>query len=285
MIKVYSSFIGVFSIQFYMSSNRYDINFLSNESFFKQKNDIINQKLYGTTPTPKMVVDKGYTYPEDMPDYLGLSYDFYDSNNYNVLYHEEKAYKAWDESSTYNTYNPYGYYKYGSSTYVPSYEDSVYLSRAHGVRKTRDTKPDRTKKMEFYPIEDKHDQIEFGVFDSKKPTNPPKKTRAPTNSVYFPTPKRGNITQDSMDFCKNIKLTEDDRDDICKKMSTEKCMESPCCVSIGKNKCVYGDETGPWIPSNYSTKDSSGMTMHQDFYYYQNKCYGNCRDWLDDAAT
>jgi hypothetical protein len=33
------------------------------------------------------------------------------------------------------TYHPPGYYKYGASNYVPSYEDSIYLSKTYRNKK------------------------------------------------------------------------------------------------------------------------------------------------------
>lgn len=54
----------------------------------------------------------------------------YDSNNYNIQYHNDLSYNSdligLQENAIY--YQP-GAFKYGGSSYVPNYEDSVYLSK------------------------------------------------------------------------------------------------------------------------------------------------------------
>lgn len=81
----------------------------------------------------------------------------YNTNNYNVEYHDSIATIAeqndlnngdsgiaWVKDSSgkkvalpvikgveYTTYYKPGYYKYGGDTYVPSYEDSIYLSKSY----------------------------------------------------------------------------------------------------------------------------------------------------------
>lgn len=147
----------------------------------------------------------------------------YDSNKYDVLYHEEKEYKPWDKETTYVTYNPYGTFKYGAASYVPSYEDSVILSKTHGIRNVE-------------------------------------KPKFKTRSRF-----RG-------DFCTNTGLSKEAVDEICNKLPLDVCMDTSCCVSIGKYKCAAGDDTGPWLITNYNDP----VVLNKDYYYYMNKCYGNC---------
>ena len=243
-----------------MTSNRYDVQFLSNDSFFKKKKDIVSKRLYGTAPTTQVNV------PTDTPSFLGLGYDYYDVNNYNVLYHEDASYQLWDTTASYTTYRPYGAFKYGAKSYVPTYEDSVYLSRQYGVRK--DMKSNSEKSIGYFPIEKKHDMIEFGSFsmDSTKPTSNII-TMTPTARPLGP-----NVKEDS--FCDDIHLSNDERDSICHNMTESSCMNSSCCVTVGK-QCVYGNETGPFSNNIY---DSDESNFDKDYYYYKNKCYGKCPD-------
>jgi uncharacterized protein YxeA len=72
----------------------------------------------------------------------------FDSNNYNVQYHDTVAeiesktndgswlskngkveFIPWSKIPSFSTYNKPGSFTYGTSTYVPSYKDSIYLSR------------------------------------------------------------------------------------------------------------------------------------------------------------
>jgi hypothetical protein len=71
----------------------------------------------------------------------------------------------------------------------------------------------------------------------------------------------------------------------CEKLSDSNCKTSSCCVLIGgkgvsrgenntatTNRCVAGNKHGPI----YQT-DENQMPINFEYYYYQNKCYGeNC---------
>lgn len=66
---------------------------------------------------------------------------YYNSNNYDVLYHEELEFKDLPKESVLNINDPVIYYKpntfsYGSQYYVPSYEDTVYLNyiNTYGIK-------------------------------------------------------------------------------------------------------------------------------------------------------
>ena len=115
-----------------------------------------------------------------------------------------------------------GAYKYGSSNYVPNYEDSVYLSRT---------------------------------------------TRLPQSSPVYNT--AGMLGG----FCTQFKNNKFSIEEKCGALDLNTCASTSCCTLIGGQKCVGGNENGPTNPASYS--DIS--LKNKDFYYYQGKCYGNCR--------
>ena len=117
-------------------------------------------------------------------------------------------------------YRP-GSYKYGASTYVPYYEDSVFLSRSINAV-----------------------------------------VNTPT---YVSTNKSGG-------FCNKYKTSPIQLEEKCNKINDETCAATTCCVLLGGQKCVYGNESGPIMKDNYS----DFMIANKDFYYYQGKCYGDC---------
>jgi hypothetical protein len=220
------------------------------QKFINNKINIVQERLYGKTMAPQPTY--GYTPSPNMPDYLVLNSGYYDSNNYDVLYHEDASYQYWDPETTYSSYDPYGTFKYGPKNYVPSYTDSVLLSRTNGVRKNQYNN-NNTSSFSYYPIETNMDIFHLN---------------------YFVFKNNDDNTNMNYDFCNDSKLTDQEKNDFCTKMSgSSNCTNSPCCVSIGRNKtCVYGDQTGP-NPS-FSTNNTS--TNIQDYYIHQNKCYGNC---------
>ena len=76
----------------------------------------------------------------------------------------------------------------------------------------------------------------------------------------------GGKRDDAVGFCKNA-APED-----CTKLSDQGCTETDCCVFVTdnseKSQCVKGDVSGPTF-DRYSD--------NMDYYYYKNKCYGNCK--------
>ena len=148
-------------------------------------------------------------------DELGKYYTF-DANG--QLMREENT----DASFSPVLYYIPGAYKYGSSNYVPNYEDSVYLSRT---------------------------------------------TRLPqTAPVYNTASMLGGFCTQS----KNDKFAIEEK---CGALDLNTCASTSCCTLIGGQKCVGGNENGPTNPANYS----DGSLKNKDFYYYQGKCYGNCK--------
>jgi len=126
-----------------------------------------------------------------------------------------------DVQGTVTYYEP-GTYTFGASSYVPNYEDSIYLSRTTGVSTTT-------------PITD-------------------------TASMLA-------------GFCKHYKNNPDKLEEMCKSTDKDKCGSTSCCVLLGGSKCVSGDENGPYMKANYSDI----FIKNKDFYYFQGKCYGNCK--------
>jgi len=172
----------------------------------------------------------------------------YDSNNYDVKYHQDtdemqKQGNFYDTTMTniyvkdqhgnmvalpYNgvqgniTYYQPGSFTYGPTSYVPYYEDSVLLSRAN--------------------------QNIIG-----------------TTPTYLASVVK-------TDFCEFNKSNPDKIESICNSLSNDKCTKNTCCVLLGGQKCVAGNERGPSKQATYSDV----FVLNKDFYYYQEKCYGNC---------
>jgi hypothetical protein len=170
----------------------------------------------------------------------------YNKDNLDVEYHDDP--QKMGENSLYNTkmgtqkvydvngnlidvvsnavqgnivyYQP-GSYKYGAASYVPYYEDSVFLSRSINAV-----------------------------------VNTP---------AYVSTNKSGG-------FCNKYKIDPLKLEQQCNAINDETCAATTCCVLLGGQKCVSGNESGPTMKDNYS----DFMIANKDFYYYQGKCYGNC---------
>jgi hypothetical protein len=115
-----------------------------------------------------------------------------------------------------------GAYKFGSSNYVPNYEDSVYLSRT---------------------------------------------TRLHQSSPVFNT--AGMLGG----FCTQFKNDKFAIEEKCGALDLNTCASTSCCTLIGGQKCVAGNQNGPLNAANYTDYN----LKNTDFYYYQGKCYGNCR--------
>jgi hypothetical protein len=146
---------------------------------------------------------------------LGVYYQ-YDANGNMIRLENTEA-----EFSPVLYYVP-GAYKFGSSNYVPNYEDSVYLSRT-------------TRQMQASP-------------------------------VYNTASMLGG-------FCNQNKNDTVTIEAKCGALDLNTCASTSCCTLLGGQKCVAGNKNGPTNAANYS--DYS--LKNKDFYYYQGKCYGNCK--------
>jgi hypothetical protein len=170
----------------------------------------------------------------------------YDSNNYDVEYHNQPSISNSDEStagqgkmwvldksnnlisvpysdiSTNTLYNEPGSFRFGSSNYVPNYEETVYLSKL-------------TNLPSFTPVKE--------------------------------------VSNNGIGFCEYHKNNPDELEKKCNEQNGNTCGSLNCCVLLGGEKCVYGNENGPFFKSNYS----NFLIKNTDYYYYQGKCYGNCK--------
>ena len=61
-----------------------------------------------------------------------------------------------------------------------------------------------------------------------------------------------------------------DLEKSCNSLTKYNCGLTSCCVYTSDNKCKAGNKSGP----TFNT-DNNGKTNQLDYYYYQNKCYGN----------
>ena len=145
----------------------------------------------------------------------------YNSNNFNINYHEDLSFNDQLSGLLLNPiyYEP-GTFKYGGSTYVPSYEDSVYLSKT-------------TYQSTVSPVD-----------------KPNKLINICREYQYYPT-----------------RL-----ENACNNIDKGSCKKSNCCILLGGEKCVAGNEFGPLYKNNYS----DFLVKNRDYYYYNNRCYGNC---------
>jgi hypothetical protein len=75
-------------------------------------------------------------------------------------------------------------------------------------------------------------------------------------------------------FCSFNKNSNENTETSCLKLDKNTCASTTCCVLLGGAKCVAGNKNGPIMKSNYNDV----YLRNKDFYYYQGKCYGNCRD-------
>lgn len=73
-------------------------------------------------------------------------------------------------------------------------------------------------------------------------------------------------------FCNQYKDNKGAIEEKCAALDTNTCASTSCCVLIGGQKCVAGNENGPTNSANYSDYN----LRNRDFYYYNGKCYGNC---------
>ena len=71
-------------------------------------------------------------------------------------------------------------------------------------------------------------------------------------------------------FCAAYKGSSGELNTACGKLTNKNCNSTSCCVLTSEDKCVAGNTDGP----TYNT-DSNGKTNNLDYYYYQNKCYGD----------
>jgi len=201
---------------------------------------ITKAEMYSQMKLKGDMVDSKYT--------NGSKKNRYDSNNYNVQYHNDasvggtdaspaddlaqtgtwildkhgnKVLIPWSEVPDNITYYEPGSYPFGPSNYVPNYEDTVYLSKTSG-------------------------QSQVGSF-------------------YDSASMSGG-------FCTKNANSPINLEQSCNALDSDTCSSTTCCVLLGGQKCVAGNQNGPTMKANYSDV----LVLNKDFYYYQGKCYGNC---------
>ena len=75
-------------------------------------------------------------------------------------------------------------------------------------------------------------------------------------------------------FCESYKGSSGELNSACGNLTNKNCNATSCCILSSDKKCVAGNASG----ATYNT-DDNGKTINLDYYYYQNKCYGdNCPD-------
>lgn len=79
-----------------------------------------------------------------------------------------------------------------------------------------------------------------------------------------------NIMNPSAAFCESHRGSSGDLDKACRKLTRDNCNDTSCCVWRSPGKCVAGGMGGP----TFNT-DAKGKTETLDYYYFQNKCYGD----------
>ena len=92
-----------------------------------------------------------------------------------------------------------------------------------------------------------------------------KLTGKSTTGVYRPDNKSGG-------FCEYHKYSPDSLEQSCRKLDTDTCATTECCVLLGGSTCVAGNKYGPTQKANYG----DAFIRNKDYYYYRGKCYGNC---------
>jgi hypothetical protein len=73
-------------------------------------------------------------------------------------------------------------------------------------------------------------------------------------------------------FCSQYEGNTAKLEEKCAAQDLNACASTSCCVLLGGQKCVAGNQNGPKNPANYTDYN----LKNRDFYYYQGKCYGNC---------
>jgi len=77
-------------------------------------------------------------------------------------------------------------------------------------------------------------------------------------------------------FCKSHEGKRHELQTSCSKLSKDNCLATSCCVYAkmnGKELCHSGDHHGPTFK-----RDKNGKTRDIEYYYFQNKCFGDCSE-------
>ena len=74
-------------------------------------------------------------------------------------------------------------------------------------------------------------------------------------------------------FCEQNKHSKMEIEKQCSRLGTKHCASTNCCVLLGNETCVAGNEHGPSYEDHYRNP----LINDRDYYYYKGKCYGNCK--------
>ena len=74
-------------------------------------------------------------------------------------------------------------------------------------------------------------------------------------------------------FCEQNKHSALEIEKKCSTLGKDVCASTNCCVLLGNETCVSGNERGPSYQDHYRNP----MIPNRDYYYYRGKCYGNCK--------
>lgn len=74
-------------------------------------------------------------------------------------------------------------------------------------------------------------------------------------------------------FCTQNAHSKMDIEKKCATLDKDVCASTSCCVLLGNETCVAGNEHGPSYQDHYRNP----LIPNRDYYYYKGKCYGNCK--------
>ena len=119
--------------------------------------------------------------------------------------------------------------------------------------------------------------LTFNIYDSKNPTTTTttKQLKEVVTIETMSTPDNSKIDlqmDSAMSFCQNHEdlPSGSSLEKSCDGLTDENCKSVSCCVLLNGEKCVAGGARG----STFRT-ETNGTKRNIDYYYYQNKCYGN----------
>jgi hypothetical protein len=91
--------------------------------------------------------------------------------------------------------------------------------------------------------------------------------------------KKGVLSSDfKKDICKKYLSNNKKKHEYCQKLSAENCKLMDCCILLNGTKCIAGSMSGPVFLTE------GGLTVDQNYFYFKDKCYGNCES-ADSFAT
>ena len=118
-------------------------------------------------------------------------------------------------------------------------------------------KKKKKKKKDTNTDETEEDTTEEDTTEDTSPILPPPEPNKPDTSINMSPVDN---------FCKS---SSDSLKESCTKLTKKNCNETSCCIMLNGKKCVAGNQDGPTFQTD------SGEDITVDYYYYQNKCYGN----------